>query len=66
MKGITRKDDVDESIDYFLYVLPKLIKLEGIDNLEIQMCIQKPGDTIFIPGGWWHAVLNLDCTIAVT
>jgi histone arginine demethylase JMJD6 len=53
-----------EAIDYFLIHLPRLREKEP--NIQIKTCIQGPNDTVFVPGGWWHAVLNLTDTLAVT
>ena len=64
-KHLMQKGEDDEAINYFDYIFPRLKQTEG-HRLEIIEGIQYPGETIFVPGGWWHAVLNLDHTIAVT
>jgi len=41
---------------WFHFVLPKLRDM----NLGLLEFTQFPGETVYIPHGWWHAVLNLD------
>ncbi|GBG28299.1 Bifunctional arginine demethylase and lysyl-hydroxylase JMJD6 [Hondaea fermentalgiana] len=49
------------SLRWFLDVYPQLSEEER--PLEV---IQEAGDTIFVPAGWWHLVLNLEDTVSVT
>ncbi|KAJ8599844.1 hypothetical protein CTAYLR_005622 [Chrysophaeum taylorii] len=61
-RGLRAGDD--QPVNYFCDILPKIrVAYPAARRLEF---IQHPGDTVFIPGGWWHAVLNLDLTLALT
>ena len=49
------------SASWYCEIYPKLLPHER--PLEI---MQRPGDVIYVPAGWWHLVLNLDDTLAFT
>lgn len=61
-KHVMSKGDDDEAVNVFLDLLPRL-REKGVATTEF---VQYPGETVFLPGRWWHCVINLDDTVAVT
>jgi len=51
-------------ITWFSERLPELLA-DSSGPQPIQ-ALQRPGETIWVPAGWHHVVLNLDTTVAVT
>mmetsp|Transcript_16680 Transcript_16680/g.38503 ORF Transcript_16680/g.38503 Transcript_16680/m.38503 type:complete len:432 (-) Transcript_16680:306-1601(-) len=71
--GLVRNDEDDEAVHYFSFILPRIKRkasmLKGIPKYKDFCCFeftQNAGETIYVPNGWWHAVLNLTDTVAVT
>ncbi len=65
-KDLVFPGEDDEASNYFCDLLPRLLATHAS---SVDRCIefmQYPGETVFVPGGWWHAVLNVEDTIAVT
>ena len=54
-----------EAVAWFAHVYPTLVSADDESHRPVT-CVQRPGETMFIPGGWWHVVLNLDAALAVT
>jgi histone arginine demethylase JMJD6 len=62
---VVQKGEDDEAIMYFKNIFPRIKEKYG-EKLKEMIFVQNPGDLVFVPGGWWHVVVNLDDTIAVT
>lgn len=60
----------NEAVGWFDRVWPQLVQWLKDNELcakyNPRIFIQYPGETIFMPGGVWHYVLNFDDTLAVT
>ncbi|GLC61317.1 hypothetical protein PLESTB_001742800 [Pleodorina starrii] len=54
-----------EAVSWFSKVYPRATRSDWPTARVVDL-VQAPGETVFVPGGWWHAVLNLDATVAVT
>jgi len=54
----------DEAVMYFDFLLPRI--KEKHPDIRIYEGVQGPGEIIYVPGEWWHGVLNLEDTVAVT
>lgn len=63
-KDLLQKGEDDEAVHYFDFILPRI--KASYPDVRIYEGLQGPGDVIFVPGDWWHGVLNVEDCVAVT
>ncbi|CAJ0579825.1 unnamed protein product, partial [Mesorhabditis spiculigera] len=56
----------DEAVTWFRTVYERVRSSSWPKEYPYIECRQNPGETMFVPAGWWHVVINEDMTIAIT
>jgi len=63
-RDLLKDGEDDEAIMYFDFLLPRIKRKHP--ELRVWEGIQRPGEVIFVPGDWWHGVVNTEDCIAIT
>lgn len=54
-----------EAVTWFEHVFPRFLQRDPVSGCTLGekygmvQCLQGPGETMFVPGGWAHVVMNL-------
>ena len=67
VEAATPPEDTSWSIlEWFTIEWPKVQIRCAERGFETFDWVQQKGETVYVPAGWWHAVLNLSSSIAIT
>ena len=50
---------------WFADHLPELRVAATAGKVRMRECIQRPGEMVFVPFGWHHCIVNLECSCAI-
>ncbi|KAL7471657.1 hypothetical protein ACHAXS_011944 [Conticribra weissflogii] len=72
-RKLTLPGEDDEAIHYFTTILPRMKRRAAAcrgrgdyADFECYEFTQYAGETVYVPHGWWHAVLNVTHTVGIT